>query len=85
MMMKVFIVLTTGILALTLGEVAVADDTDQNSQRKQAVPVGDPAAGGATATQREWDYLTALQKCELLVDAEKAKCVDAAKKKYGQM
>ena len=45
----------------------------------------DPAAGGATVTEREWDYLTALQKCELLVDAEKTKCVDAARKKYGQM
>jgi hypothetical protein len=85
MMTKLLIVLTTGILALTLSEVAAAEDTDQNSQQMQIRQVADPAAGGATVTEREWNYLTALQKCELLVDAEKTKCVDAARKKYGQM
>jgi hypothetical protein len=85
MMTKVLIVLTTGVLALMLSEVAAADDTDQNSQRKQTLQVADPAAGGATASQREWDYLTALQKCERFVEAEKTRCVDAARKKYGEM
>ena len=84
-MTKVLIVLTAAFFALTLSEVAAADDPDQNSQQLQTLQVADPAAGGATASQREWEYLTALQKCEPLVDAEKTKCVDAARKGYGQM
>ena len=84
-MTKVLIVWTAAVLALTLSEVAAADDTDQNSQQMQTLQVVDPAAGGATASQREWEYLTALQKCELLDGTEKTKCVDAARKKYGQM
>jgi hypothetical protein len=84
-MRKVLIVLTAAVLALTLSEVVAAADTDQNRQQMRTQQVGDPAAGGATASPREWQYLTALQKCELLVDAEKAKCVDAARKRYGQM
>ena len=84
-MRKVLIVWTAAVLALTLSEVAAADDTDQNSQQMQTLQVADPAAGGATASQREWAYLTALQKCELLDGTEKTKCIDAARKKYGQM
>ena len=83
-MSKIRIVLMAAVLALTLSEVAAADDKDQNSQQMQNQQP-DPAAAGATASQREWEYLTALQKCELLVDAERTKCVDAARKKYGQM
>jgi hypothetical protein len=84
-MTKVLIVWTAAVLALTLSEVAAADDADQNSQQMQTLQVADPAAGGATASQREWEYLTALQKCELREDTEKTKCFDAARKKYGQM
>ena len=82
-MSKVLIVLMAAVFALTLSEVVTADD--QNSKHAQPRHVTDPTAGGAKASEREWEYLVALQKCELLVDAERTKCVDAARKKYGQM
>jgi ABC-type uncharacterized transport system YnjBCD substrate-binding protein len=85
MMSKLLITLTAAALALTLSEVAAAADKDQNSQQLQPQQVADPAAGGATASQLEWEYLTALQKCEPRTGAERAKCVDAARKKYGHM
>ena len=85
-MSKPIIVLVAAVLALTLSEVAASADQDKESPQQQRAPeAADPTAGGATATQREWEYLTALQKCELLVDDERTKCVDAARKKYGQM
>ena len=84
-MSKLLITLTVAVLALTLSEVAAAADKDQNSQQLQAQQVADPAAGGATASQREWEYLTALQKCELRTGAERTKCVDTVRNKYGQM
>ena len=84
-MSKVFIVALVAVLAPALSGVAAADDTEQNSPQLQSVQFGDPAAGGAIASQREWEYLAALQKCEVLVDAEKTRCVDAAREKYGQM
>ncbi len=84
-MSKILIITMAGVLALTLSEGAAANDKDQNSQQMQTRQAADPAAGGATASEREWEYLTALQKCELLVEAEKTKCVNAARKKYGQM
>ncbi len=43
------------------------------------------AAGGVTAPQGEQEYLAALKKCESLTDTDKSKCVDAAKKKHGQI
>jgi hypothetical protein len=36
-------------------------------------------------TQREQEYVAALKKCEPLNGADKQKCIDAAKKKFGQM
>lgn len=45
----------------------------------------DPAAGGATVSKGEQEYLVALKKCESLADADKTKCVEAAKKKLGEM
>ena len=86
-MSKTVIVLVAAILALALSEVAAPAEQDKESpQQPRVVPEAtDPTAGGATASEREWEYLTALQKCELLVDDERNKCVDAARKKYGQM
>ena len=40
---------------------------------------------GKDQTQREQEYLAALKKCEPLYGAEKDKCIEAAKKKLGQM
>ena len=48
-------------------------------------PTEKAAAGGVTAPQGEQEYLAALKKCESLTDTDKSKCVDAAKKKYGQL
>ena len=84
-MRKVLFVSLVAVLASALGEVATADDTERNSPQLQSVQLGDPAAGGAIASEREWEYLAALQKCEGLVDAEKTRCVDAVREKYGQM
>ena len=84
-MSKVLIILMLAVLVLTLSEVAAAADKDQYSQQPQTRQVVDPAADGALASQREWEFLTAIQKCELRPGARKTKCVDAARKKYGQM
>ena len=84
-MSKLLTMLTAGALALTLSGFAAAADKDQSSQKPQAQQPADPAAGGATASQSEQEYLAALKKCEPLASAEKTKCIDAAKKKYGQM
>jgi hypothetical protein len=84
-MTKLLALLSAGTLALTLSGVAAAAENDQNSQQPRAQQPNDPAAGGATASQRDQEYLAALKKCEPLTGADKTKCVDTAKKKYGQM
>ena len=84
-MSKLLTMLTAGALALTLSGFAAAADKDQNSQQPQAQQPADPAAGGATASPRDQEYLAALKKCEPMSGADKTKCVDTAKKKYGQM
>ncbi len=76
-MSKLLTMLSAGALALTLGGFAAAADKDQQSP--------DPAAGGAIASPRDQEYLAALKKCEPMTGADKSKCMDAAKKKYGQM
>jgi hypothetical protein len=35
--------------------------------------------------QREQEYQAALKKCESMPQTEQQKCIDAAKKKYGEM
>ncbi len=55
------------------------------SEKGSTQQPADAAAGGATASQHEQEYLAALKKCEPLTGADKTKCVDAAKKKHGQM
>jgi hypothetical protein len=84
-MSKLLTMLTAGALALTLSGFAAAADKDQNSQQPQAQQPADPAAGGATASQRDQEYLAAQKKCDPLIGTGKTKCADAAKKKYGQM
>ncbi len=84
-MSKLLTMLTAGALAMTLSGFAVAAEKEYDSQRPQAQQPADPAAGGATASQREQEYLAALKKCEPLTGADKSKCIDTAKKKYGQM
>jgi hypothetical protein len=84
-MSKLLTMLGAGALALSLSGFAAAADRDKNTQQPQAQQPADPAAGGATASQRDQEYLAALKKCEPLTGTEKTKCVDAARKKYGQM
>jgi hypothetical protein len=84
-MSKLVALLGAGALALSLSGIATAAENDQNSQQPRAQQPNDPAAGGATASQRDQEYLAALKKCESLTGADKTKCVDTAKKKYGQM
>jgi hypothetical protein len=62
-------ILGAGALALSLGGFAFAADQQQS---------GDPQ-------QREQQYQAALKKCESLPATEQQKCIDAAKKKFGQM
>jgi hypothetical protein len=69
-MTKLLTTLTAGALALSLNGVAFAADEPQQSN--------DPA-------QREQDYIAALKKCEPLTGADKQKCIELAKKKFGQM
>jgi hypothetical protein len=85
LMNKLLTMLTAAALALTLSGFAAAADKDPNAQQPQAQQPADPAAGGSTASQRDQEYLAALKKCEPLTGAEKTKCVDVAKKKFGQM
>ena len=84
-MSKLLTKLTAAALALTLGGIAAAADKDQGSTQRQAQQVPDPAAGGATVSMQEREYLVALKKCESLTGAEKSKCVDVARKKIDQM
>jgi hypothetical protein len=84
-MSKLLTLLTAGALALTLSGFAVAAEKAYDSQKSQATQPADPAAGGATVSQSEQEYLAALKKCDSLTSADKAACVDAARKKYGQM
>jgi hypothetical protein len=65
-------ILGASALAFCLNGVAFAADQQQPQQS------GDPQ-------QREEQYQAALKKCESLPAAEQQKCIDAAKKKFGQM
>lgn len=50
-----------------------------------AFAADEPAGGASTPAQKEQELAAALKKCDSLTGAEKDKCVDAAKKKFGQM
>ena len=83
-MSKLLIILMAAALALSLSEVAAAADKERDGPPQRIRQVVDPAAGGATASETEWEYLTALQKCESLDGPDKSHCIDATKRKYGQ-
>lgn len=50
-----------------------------------AFAADEPAQQTADPAQREQELAAALKKCDGLAAAEKQKCVEAAKKKFGQM
>ena len=70
-MKKLTTILGAGALAFTLGGFAFSAD--------------EPAPAGDTKQQQYKDYQAALKKCELLPPTEQQKCIDAARKKFGQM
>ena len=82
-MSKLLTMLGAGALAFSIGGIAsAADNTNQQTQpQAQQAPQGQPGS----AEQREQEYLAALKKCDAGAAADKQKCIDAAKKKHGQM
>lgn len=83
-MSKLLTTLCAAALAFSIGGIAsAADSTNQQSQpQAQQAPQGQPGS----VEQREQEYLVALKKCDSITNAgEKQKCMDAARKKYGQM
>jgi hypothetical protein len=77
-MSKLLSLLTAGTLALAAsGFVSAADEPYPSTQSGQSQNQTTP---GTT------EYLAALKKCEAINNAgDRQKCVDAAKKKHGQM
>jgi hypothetical protein len=84
-MSKLLTMLGAGVLAFSMGGIAAAADNtgtqQQNQPQAQQAPQGQPGS----AEQREQEYLAALKKCDSVAAADKQKCIDAAKKKHGQM
>jgi hypothetical protein len=70
--MNRFIALAPFLFAAVLGSATFAADEQQPAQ------AGDP-------TPKEQELTAALKKCDSLASAEKQKCIEAAKKKFGQM
>jgi hypothetical protein len=81
-MSKLLALIGAGTLALSFsGIAAAADNTGQQAQPQQRTQ-----AQPGSAEQREQEYLAALKKCDSMSNAgEKQKCIDAAKKRHGQM
>ena len=80
--------LVVGLFA-GVGTSAVAQNVNAGDQPNADAATNpqpaDPAAGGATASTRDKEYQAALKKCDPLTGGDKTQCVDAAKKKHGQM
>jgi len=84
-MSKLIGVLTAGALAFALSGLAYAADEPQPATQGQPrAEQSQPGQSGDT-TKREQEYLTALKRCESLSASDKQKCIEAAKKKYGEM
>ena len=70
----------------TLDEEAICNP---ECWRSGAVPFRDRFRSGRHQSndpaQREQEYIAALKKCDPLTGADKQKCIEAAKKKFGQM
>jgi hypothetical protein len=84
-MSKLLALIGAGTLALSLSGIASAADNSTTQQQPQAQQPANQGQPGS-AEQREQEYLAALKKCDAMSSAgEKQKCIDAAKKKHGQM
>jgi hypothetical protein len=78
-----------GLLLLAMNGVAVAQEEPSMTpkdakQDTQTDPKAQPVQP-ADATVTDEQYFAALKKCESLSASEKTKCLEAAKKKFGQM
>ena len=80
--------LVVGLFA-GVGSSAVAQNVNAGDQPNADAATNpqpaDPAAGGATASKSEQEYLAALKKCEPLTGSAKTTCSENAKKKYGHL
>lgn len=82
--MKLLSTLSAVALALTLtGAAFAADDPPKTDQPGAQQQQNQPGTSTGDASQKERDYQAELKKCDTASD--KQKCVDAAKKKFGQM
>jgi hypothetical protein len=97
-MNKLRLMLLAGAAALALAtsapaaERARSPDPVQNPAPEQSQPRADPngavvddAQAGAAVSAREQEYLSGLKKCESLDGQQREQCVEAARKKAGQM
>jgi hypothetical protein len=95
-MNKLLSTLLAGAAVLALSGVAVAADQEQSGNQpapQDQAPSGaaqpgsaqEPTQPGADLTAKEQEYLAGLKKCETLDGDQKQQCIDAAKKKAGEM
>ena len=81
-MSKLLALIGAGAVAVSMSGFAAAAEKDNTGAQTQQPTQAQPG----TAEQREQEYLAALKKCDAMSNAgEKQKCIDAAKKKHGQM
>ena len=88
-MNKLLAGMLTGLLLLAMNGVAVAQEEPQLTpkdakQDTQTDPNAQPVQPADVTVTGE-QYFSALKKCEALSASEKTKCIEAAKKKFGQM
>jgi hypothetical protein len=84
-MSKLIGTFTAAALAMALsGFVYAADEPQPGAQGQPKAEQSQPAQSSDSA-KREQEYLTALKRCESLSASDKQKCIEAAKKKYGEM
>ena len=76
--------LAAAILVLSANGFAFADNESPIPQTTQQDTQIAPGQGG-DLTAKEQEYLVALTKCESLTGSQKTACIEAAKKKLGQM
>jgi hypothetical protein len=88
-MNKLLAGLFSGLLVLAMNGAAVAQDEPQLTPRNakqdsQTDPKAQPVQPPDLAVTDE-QYFAALKKCDSLSASEKTRCIEAAKKKFGQL
>ena len=77
---KLMGILIAAVLAFAASGFVYAADEPQSQPR--AEPQSNQPAD---SSKREQEYMAALKRCEPLAGADKQKCIETAKKKYGEM